>query len=61
VIDAAQRLWRALRAVTGDDAYERYLAHWRDHHRGDPAAPLDRGAFFREEQRRKWDGIRRCC
>ena len=24
-------------------------------------APLDRAAFFREEQRRKWDGVRRCC
>ena len=54
------RFWRALRAATGDDAYERYLAHWRDRHR-DAAAPLDRRAFFKEEQRRKWEGVRRCC
>ena len=55
-----QRLWRALRALSGDDAYERYLAHWRAHHLGE-GAPLDRKAFFRAEQERKWNGIKRCC
>jgi uncharacterized short protein YbdD (DUF466 family) len=53
-----RRLWRALRSLTGDDAYERYLAHWRAHHAG---APLERKAFFKAEQARKWDGVRRCC
>jgi uncharacterized short protein YbdD (DUF466 family) len=61
VTELARRFWRALRAATGDDAYERYVAHWRDHHRGDASAPLDRRAFFSEEQRRKWNGVRRCC
>ena len=61
MIELAQRFWRALRTATGDDAYERYVAHWRNHHRDDAAAPLDRRAFFREEQRRKWEGVRRCC
>ncbi|HET8698404.1 MAG TPA: YbdD/YjiX family protein [Gammaproteobacteria bacterium] len=56
--EALRKLWRNLRTATGDDAYERYLAHWRAHHRGEP---LDRRAFFREEQRRKWEGVRRCC
>ncbi len=55
-----QRLWRALRSLTGDDAYERYLAHWRAHHAGE-GAPLDRKAFFRAEEERKWNGIKRCC
>jgi uncharacterized short protein YbdD (DUF466 family) len=55
-----QRLWRALRAVSGDDAYERYLAHWRAHHAG-AGEPLDRRAFFKAEQERKWNGIKRCC
>jgi len=55
-----QRLWRALRAVSGDDAYERYLAHWRAHHAG-AGEPLDRSAFFKAEQERKWNGIKRCC
>lgn len=57
--EALRRLWRGIRTVTGDDAYERYLAHWRTHHGAD--VPLERSAFFREEQRRKWDGVRRCC
>jgi len=59
---ALRRAWTLLREVTGDDAYERYLAHWHAHdaeHRHE--TPLDREAFFREEQRRKWDGVRRCC
>ncbi|MGB7933546.1 MAG: YbdD/YjiX family protein [Gammaproteobacteria bacterium] len=55
-----RRLWGALRTVTGDDAYERYLAHWHGHHAGE-GAPLDRKAFFRAEQERKWNGIKRCC
>jgi uncharacterized short protein YbdD (DUF466 family) len=58
---ALQRMWALLREVTGDDAYERYLAHWRAHHRIDETLPLDRTAFWREEQRRKWTGMRRCC
>ena len=55
------RIWSLLREVTGDDAYERYVAHWRAAHSTDGAKPLDRSSFYREEQRRKWDGIRRCC
>ena len=56
----AGRGWAALRALSGDDAYERYVEHWRLSHAG-AGAPLDRAAFFREEQRRKWKGITRCC
>jgi len=56
-----KRAWESLRELTGDDAYERYLTHWRAHHAAAGGAPLDRTAFCREEQRRKWDGIRRCC
>ncbi|MCG3202582.1 MAG: hypothetical protein NFCOHLIN_02467 [Gammaproteobacteria bacterium] len=59
-VGAASALWRALRAATGDDAYERYLAHHRLHHGGD-GVPMSRAGFFRAEQRRKWDGVRRCC
>ncbi len=50
----------AVRRVSGDDAYERYLQHWQTHH-ADEAGPLDRKTFFRTEQDRKWKGIRRCC
>ncbi|MGH8612662.1 MAG: YbdD/YjiX family protein [Gammaproteobacteria bacterium] len=52
-------LWRALREVSGDDAYERYLAHWRTCH-GDEK-PLSRAEFHRVELERKWSGLRRCC
>ncbi len=52
-------LWRGLRAVSGDDAYERYLAHQRRAHPG--AAALSRRAFFQSELQRKWSGINRCC
>jgi len=59
---ALRRVWALLREVTGDDAYERYLAHWHARHAADDGgAPLDRASFHREEQRRKWDGVRRCC
>jgi|HubBroStandDraft_3_1064219.scaffolds.fasta_scaffold65584_2 uncharacterized short protein YbdD (DUF466 family) len=54
----AAALWRALRAVSGDDAYERYCAHHAAHHGG---APLSRRAFCAEELRRKWSGVSRCC
>lgn len=51
--------WRYIRRVSGDDAYERYLKHQASAHSQD--APLSRKAFFRREQEKKWDGIRRCC
>ena len=59
--EALRRVWGLLRELTGDDAYERYLAHWRSQHAHDGALPLDRATFCREEQRRKWEGVRRCC
>jgi uncharacterized short protein YbdD (DUF466 family) len=51
--------WRYLRAVSGDDAYERYLMHHAEHHAGEPlVAPKD---FFNDRQHRKWTGVSRCC
>jgi uncharacterized short protein YbdD (DUF466 family) len=52
-------LWRWLRAVSGDDAYERYLAHHALAHPDRP--PLDRRAFFRRRQDEAWSRVRRCC
>ena len=51
--------WAALRELSGDDAFERYLQHHASAHPGE--APLDRATFFKTEQQRKWDGVRRCC
>jgi uncharacterized short protein YbdD (DUF466 family) len=60
VIEFLHNLWSMLRTMSGDDSYERYVAHWRACH-GGKGAPLDRRAFFIEQQRRKWDGVSRCC
>jgi uncharacterized short protein YbdD (DUF466 family) len=54
-------LWQMLRQMSGDDAYERYLAHWRAHHGAQETEPLSPKDFFKAEQKRKWDGIKRCC
>ena len=53
-------LINAVRRMSGDDAYERYLAHWQARHSTE-GTPLDPKAFFKSEQERKWNGVRRCC
>lgn len=53
-------IWRGLRAISGDDAYERYLQHRQALHPGEP--PIDRRAFYLDNERRRWDGgVQRCC
>jgi uncharacterized short protein YbdD (DUF466 family) len=63
VIEALKRqwavLWKTLRRLSGDDAYERYLKHQAEQH--PELTPLSREAFFRQWQERKWDGVKRCC
>ncbi len=51
--------WQTLRRLSGDDAYERYLAHHRQFH--PDSVPLSREAFFKEWQDGKWQGVKRCC
>ncbi|MBY0355897.1 MAG: YbdD/YjiX family protein [Rickettsiales bacterium] len=51
------RLWLA--ELNGDAPYARYLAHHKAHH--PETAPLSRAAWFRAEQERQWQQIRRCC
>lgn len=53
------RAWNFIRRLSGDDAYERYLARHAQAHPGE--APLSRKEYFRREQDRKWSGVRRCC
>ena len=53
------RLWKLVRRLSTDDAYERYLAHHSGAHPGTPA--LSRQAFYLREQEHKWTGINRCC
>ncbi len=58
-------LWRGLRALAGDDAYERFLAHRDRCHPDAPHAaggsPMTRAEFYRREQERKWNRPQRCC
>ena len=58
-----KNIWRNIRQLSGDDAYERYLAHYAVHHAGknDAEPALSREAFFKEWQTSKWKGIKRCC
>lgn len=60
MIELMRRCWQTMRALSGDDAYERYLAHRREHHAADEP-PLSRADFFHAEQQRKWSGVSRCC
>ena len=55
-----RRCWRTLRTISGDDAYERYLAHRRAQHASEGPPPT-RAEYFRAEQQRKWSGVKRCC
>jgi uncharacterized short protein YbdD (DUF466 family) len=54
-----QEAWRAVRQLSGDDAYDRYLAHHAAHHQDTP--PMSRAAFFRKWQDNQWKGTKRCC
>ena len=54
-----KKTWKIIRELSGDDAYERYLAHHAQAHPDQPV--LSRGAFFKREQERQWNGVRRCC
>jgi uncharacterized short protein YbdD (DUF466 family) len=51
---------RWLRALSGDDAYERYLTHHAGAHAHE-RPPLSRRAFYEAGEKAKWSGIRRCC
>lgn len=54
-----RRGWQMLRELSGDDAYERYLAHHAACHA--QTAPLSRREYFRRREQQKWEGVRRCC
>jgi uncharacterized short protein YbdD (DUF466 family) len=52
------RLWRGLRELSGDAAYERYLAAQR---RAGSRQPLGEREFYVDRLRRRYSGISRCC
>ena len=57
-----KKAWRFVRRLSGDDAYERYLAHYALKHAGNDEHPaLSKAEFFKQWQDEKWNGIKRCC
>lgn len=58
-----KNIWKVVRQLSGDDAYERYLQHYAEHHQhtADKAHPLTKSEFFKIWQDKKWNGIKRCC
>ena len=52
-------VWRAVRQLSGDDAYERYLRHCAENHPDEPL--LSKQEFFKQWQDGKWQGVKRCC
>lgn len=54
-----KKVWCFIKEVSGDDAYERYLKHYAQHHPNE--TPLSHQEFFKQEQDRKWNSIKRCC
>lgn len=59
--NALKGAWQWLRAVSGDDAYERYVAYQRRTGRGEVPSRQD---FYRQRLERKYnnkDSPARCC
>ncbi len=54
-------VWQGIRQLSGDDAYERYLRHFAEHHQHENNLPLTKAEFFKQWQDKQWRGIKRCC
>jgi uncharacterized short protein YbdD (DUF466 family) len=65
LIKLLKNLWARVRQLSGDDAYERYLQHYAEHHQsgsvGEAEPLMTKEAFFKEWQDKKWTGVKRCC
>ncbi|CAG0948967.1 hypothetical protein MTYP_00062 [Methylophilaceae bacterium] len=63
MFDRLRKFWCAIRHLSGDDAYERYLKHYAEFHEStvDAPPPLTRKEFFKYWQENKWKGTNRCC
>jgi uncharacterized short protein YbdD (DUF466 family) len=61
LLDNLKKMWKGIRRLSGDDAYEQYLKHYALYHTQETVPPLDRAAFFKAWQDKKWKGIKRCC
>ncbi|MFN0038968.1 MAG: YbdD/YjiX family protein [Burkholderiales bacterium] len=57
--ESIKRAWHYLREVTGDDAYERYVAHQKKVHPEE--TPMSQRDYFKCRQDEKWSKVSRCC
>lgn len=57
--ELCKRGWKAVRELSGDNGYERYLEHHAVAH--PDTSPLSREAWFANRQQHKWAGVKRCC
>lgn len=55
---STRRIWRAARAMSGDDAYERYLESMQPWPAEAP--PMSRSRFHQERLTTKWDRLASC-
>jgi len=55
------KLWWWFRQITGDAAYENYLAHRRIAPQEHSTAAMTRDQFYADSLRRKYSTINRCC
>jgi uncharacterized short protein YbdD (DUF466 family) len=51
--------WQWLRRLSGDDAYDQYLAHQLEAHAD--RQPMTRAEFYVIRENGKWSGVSRCC
>jgi len=69
MLNTIKTLWKNIRRLSGDDAYEQYLRHFHEYHTEqheesapvESREPLSREAFFKQWQDKKWKGVKRCC
>jgi uncharacterized short protein YbdD (DUF466 family) len=55
------KFWWWLRQITGDAAYENYLAHRRIASQDHSTPAMTREQFYADSLRRKYSTINRCC
>jgi uncharacterized short protein YbdD (DUF466 family) len=59
---ALKKVWRYLREVTGDAAYENYVKYCAANQcNSNPPQTMTRAEFYNDAQRRKYSTINRCC
>tara|TARA_B110000014_G_scaffold186180_1_gene135120 strand:- start:1838 stop:2020 length:183 start_codon:yes stop_codon:yes gene_type:complete len=54
-------IWKFIRTLSGDDAYEIYLKNFIPCKTHLLAEPLSRKDFYAKQLQEKWNKINRCC